>query len=160
MNHKVLFILVLLLALSVSPASAAPAPMLEYTPPQLAYIDAQLSVFLPHLHQFQASYHTGHGQYYQALASHSTPPDSITAPDGLTDHPTYQDADLGELWQAAALPYELGWSFSVSTYDGPSGQGYVLNVVTTIDGRVYQRAINTGPEDYREAPWYEFVEEE
>lgn len=151
--------LVLLLATNVLPVSAAPADQLVNAPDQLAYIDAQVDVFLPHLAAFESNYLAVHGQYYQGLQSHSTAPDTITPPDGLDDHPTYQNDDLGVLWEAAALPWEIGWAFSVSTYDGPEGKGYVLTISTVIEGVTYQRAVNVGPETYRAADWYEVTPE-
>ena len=144
----------------VNPASAAPAPQLVNAPEQLAYVDAQVELFTAHLDTFEAAYLAEHGQYFQALASHSTAPDSIQPPDGMETHPTYQDETLATLWTAAALPYELGWSFNVSTYDGPEGMGYVLTVETVVDGNTYRRAVNTGPETYRAAEWYQVIEED
>jgi hypothetical protein len=148
---------ILMLMVSIIPASAAPAAEPRYVPAGLDYIDAQVNVFMGHLATFQDAYLLEHAQYYQSLESHSSAPDTLTPPDGLEDHPTYQNDDLGVLWEAAALPYELAWSFSVGTYDGPDGMGYVLNVSTVLDGKTYSTSINVGPETYRNSEWHEVV---
>jgi hypothetical protein len=137
------------LALAVS-LMAAPLG----TPPQLDYIDAQVQVFDARLQTFQADYVAQAGEYYQALQSHATAPAALAAPDDLTDHPTDQATALAALWTDTGLPVELGWAFSVSTYNGPSGMGYVLTISTVIDGTEYRRQINHGPEDWRAADWY------
>jgi hypothetical protein len=160
MKNKIVFVLLITLLLTVSavPAAAAPAQQQQrYIPTGIEYIDAQVEIFLGHLTTFEADYLAQHGQYYQSLQSHSYAPDSLQPPDGLENHPTYQNEALGVLWTAAALPYELGWSFSVNTYDGPDGQGYVLNVSTILNDHIYARSINYGPETYRNADWYEVI---
>jgi hypothetical protein len=154
---KLLIVLLVTLMISISavPAAAAPQTQARYVPEGVEYIDAQVQVFIEHLTAFQAAYLAEHGQYYQALQSHNTAPDMLTPPDGLENHPTYQDDDLGVLWTSAALPYELAWSFSVNIYEGPDGQGYVLNVTTILDGHEYGLSANFGPETYRSQDWHE-----
>jgi hypothetical protein len=156
MKRKLQYLVMVMMLISVlvSPASAS-AQM--SVPDQLQYLDAQVTVFSSHLVGFQAGYLAAHGQYFQALESHSYAPDTITPPDGLDTRPTYQNETLAVLWNAAALPWELGWSFSIDTYAGADGQGYVLNIQTVLDGKEYRKSINYGPENYRAADWYEFI---
>lgn len=145
--------LALMLILTVSVAYAQ-----EPNPPQLDYIDAQLAVFLPRLETFQNDYYYNNGQYYQALQSHTAPPAGVVPAD-VTSHPTDQDAILATLWDFAGLPDETNWSLQIDTYNGPSGPGYVLTVKTDVNGSIWIKSINYGPDTYRSADWYMFVTE-
>lgn len=153
---KKLFILTLVLALVLS-ASPAFASQANAYPSELAYTDAQINVMLPRLEQYQAQYFYANGMYYQALTSHSVAPDVPTPPDGLSDAPTDQEENLAYFWQVfATLPEQLAWSFSIDTYCGPEGCGYVLNVETVVNDATWKRAINYGPDAWRAAEWYMF----
>lgn len=148
----------LMLSLVIAMASAFAAPMqvqAEELPGQLAYIDADINVFVPYLEDYQDEYHSIHSHYFQSLASHNTPPSGATAPDNLESHPEDQTEALSELWDYANLPDEIAWSFRVDVYDGPNGDGYVLVVETTVDNNVWHRSINFGPETYRNNDWFE-----
>ena len=150
---KKLFLLTLVLALTLS-ATPALAQVDAY-PAELAYIDAQVNVMLPRLEQYQAQYYNANGMYYQALISHSVAPDVPTPPDGLSASPTDQAENLAYFWQVfATLPDALAWSFSIDTYAGPDGAGYVLNVQTVVNGQTWMRSINYGPDYWRAAEWY------
>jgi hypothetical protein len=151
---KKIFLLTLVLALLLS-ASPALAQANDMSPSQLAYTDAQVDILLPRLEQYQAQYYYRNGQYYQALVSHSTAPNVPTPPDGLSNAPTDQLENLAYFWDVfATLPEELSWSFSIDTYSGPDGDGYVLNVETVINGETWKRAVNYGPDSWRAADWY------
>jgi len=156
------FVIVILIAAlllpGAAPVSASPASQSMNVPDQLAYIDAQINVFANHLVGFQQGYKDAHGIYFQSLESHSYAPDVIAPPDGINDRPGYQNETLAVLWSAAALPWEIGWSFSIDTYNGPAGQGYVLNVRVMIGTQEYRRSTNWGPETYRSMDWYPYVD--
>lgn len=158
MNVKrYLSILIVALAL-VMPVPRAVAQ--DQTPPQLEYIDAQINVLLPRLIDFQKQYRDLTKNYYQALSSTSSIPAVPVSPDGIKGSPTDQQADLAYFWDSeAALPDVLAWSFRIDTYDGPTGPGYVLTVDTQVDGLTYERAINFGPEGWREY-WWQMVKPE
>jgi hypothetical protein len=163
MNKKTFVLLTVLamLALSIVPVSGASAAQVNPFPSQLAYYDAQINVLLPRLESFQAQYHAVNERYYQALISHTAAPDVPTVPDGIEASPTDQDETLAFFWDAyAELPDVLAWSFSIDTYSGPDGDGYVLNVETSIDGVVWMRSINYGPDDWRATDWYHLGTEE
>ena len=133
----------------------------EYYPAELAYYDAQVNIMLPRLELYQAQYFYANGIYFQSLISHSTAPDAPLPPDGLGNSPTDQDQNLAYFWNVfAALPSQLAWSFSIDTYAGDSGAGYVLNVLTVIDGSLWMRSINYGPENWRGSEWHMLVVEE
>lgn len=146
---------------SITPTvSAAGAAQPLYYPSQLEYYNAQIEVLVPRLAAFQETYHAVNGRYYQALQSHTAAPDVPEVPDGINESPTDQPETLAYFWNAfAALPEELSWSFSIDTYSAPDGDGYVLDVMTVIDGETWTRSINHGPasEDWRASDWYQVV---
>lgn len=152
MKIRIMIFTLTLLAFSVASASAQ-----AELPGALAYYDAQIDVLLPYLDQYQADYHAANGQYYQALASHASAPDVPTPPDGLSSAPTDQSANLAYFWQSAALPEALAWSFKIDTYSGEYGDGYVLTVAADIDGEIWNRLINYGPDTWRASEWYQVV---
>jgi hypothetical protein len=156
MKTKILFVVFLLAAFAAVPAHA----QVEYYPDELAYYDAQIAVLLPHLETYQDAYYAANDQYYQALASHSVVPDVPVPPDGLSDAPTDQFVNLAYFWDAAALPDALAWSFRIDTYSGPDGDGYVLVVTTQLNGDVWTRALDYGPESWRGNDWYQIIPEE
>jgi hypothetical protein len=152
----ILTTLVLMLAVGIVPVSAAQA---VYYPSELAYIDAQITVMQPLLDQFQTDYHAVNNRYYQALVSHSSPPNVPQIPDSIYSTPTDQPESLAYFWNYASLPDLLAWSLRIDTYSGPDGDGYVLNVETVINGETWTRSVNVGPDNWRAADWYQIVTE-
>lgn len=151
MRNIVLIVLaVALAAVGVTGATHAqePAPL---TP--LSYIDTQVDLFAQCLAQQQAQALLERGQYLQFLSPYSAVPVGIAAPDNLTAAAT-DGEQAAYLWTACALPDVLGWEYRIDVYDAPDGLGYVLHVRTTVDGVTYAASYNTGPEDYRNMPWY------
>lgn len=147
--------LFVLLSFAFTLAPTAHAAQVDQYPAELQYYDAQIDVMLPRLADFQAQYFAVNARYYQALESHTTAPDVPTVPDGINQAPTDQPEDLALFWQTfAELPEVLAWSFRIDTYSGPDGDGYVLTVSTVVDGITWQRAINHGPDTWRDADWY------
>lgn len=152
---KRLLPLLISLAVVLASAFAMPTPVLaDELPGELAYIDADLAVFVPYLEDFQDAYYTTHNQYFQSLVSHNSPPAGATAPDNLTSHPDDQDATLQELWEYASLPDEIAWSFKIDTYSGTNGDGYVLVVEHLINGETWHIEKNFGQETYRNMDWF------
>ncbi len=155
MKRIVVLFTLLVLMLPISPVHAQTRKQI---PPTLEYYDAQIDVLLPHLADFQLSYHDAAGKYYQALQSHSQAPSVVTEPDQLSGKPTDQAEDLAYFWKDQAyLPAKLGWSFAINTYAGPDGDGYVLVVTGDIEGKIWSRSINVGPEEWRTSDWTETV---
>lgn len=150
-RRNALIVIVLMAAvIGVVPVTAAPLG----SPPQLAYIDAQIDVMLPKMQAFQDQYLKLSGNYYQALESNSKAPDVPVKPDGLSTAPTDQKENLAFFWdEIAYLPSELAWSFHIDTYSGPKGEGYVLIASTMIDGMAWEKAMNYGPEEWRGYDW-------
>jgi hypothetical protein len=149
--------LCLAMALATIFAAIAPVKAKENTPKALEYIDAQVDVFEPMLEQYEADYFTANGGYFQALASHSSPPEEDMPPDGIYNHPTDQALALAELWTYAGLPNSVNWSFRVDVYNAPSGPGYVLVIGCKHGNDNWERSINHGPEDYRTTDWHTTV---
>jgi len=157
MKKLIYLIPLLLLAVAlIAPATSASAAQVYY-PDELAYIDAQIAVMLPRLEAFQAEYHNVNGRYYQALQSNTSAPAVPVVPDGITSSPTDQPETLAFFWDASALPDQLGWAFSIDTYAGDEGEGFVLNVSTVVNGETWTRSIAYGPETYRGAEWQPVV---
>ncbi len=147
-----------LVAVLAAPVSAhAQAPAQASKPEDVrALVDAELTDHLAKLLDFESTYLASAGRYFQALASHSTPPDDgkTLPPDKLNAGPTDQVEKLSYLWQQLQLDAALPYSSQVDVYDGPKGRGYVLTVSVLLGGELWVRAINTGPEAYREAAWH------
>lgn len=156
--HLLSIFLLALVLVSASATNALAAAQVIY-PDELAYTDAQINIMLPRLEAFQSAYYAVNGRYYQALTSNTTAPDVPVVPDGIDISPTDQPETLAFFWNVSALPDTLSWSFSISTYSGPDGDGYVLRVGTVVNGETWMRAINYGPDTYRAADWYRFIPE-
>lgn len=69
-------------------------------------------------------------------------------------------ADLKEQGKQGPPPVPAGYACWVDVYDGPLGAGLVVNYETTRKGVAFRKAINLGPEEYREQDWAEVVEKE
>lgn len=144
-------LLVVMLTLPAAPVSAQG----QQYPAQLEYIDAQIELFLPRLDAFEYQYITQTGNYWQALTSHTSAPVGVEVPDNLAALPTDGVISLAVMWDYAALPDAIGWSWRVDTYNGPDGAGYVLNISTNVDGVVWNKSIPRGPEAWRGMDWYQ-----
>lgn len=159
MKKTFTLLFVIVLVAFALPQASAQAVGNEY-PPALVYYDAQIDVLWPRLQTFQDQYRTVNGIYYQSLESNSTVPEVPTLPDGLNDAPSDQPESLALFWQDfAELPSELAWAFRIDTYSGPDGDGYTLTATTVIDGQVWERSLNYGPDTWRDADWYLVVPE-
>jgi len=154
-----LFVLVglvtLLIALA-SPTAPASAQVVTQTP-AFPLIDLVVDSHLPRIATYQATYALNHsGRYFQGLWSHSTTPDesSSTPPDQLTGRPTDQLEDFNAMWTEVRIGLgRLPCRIRIDVYNGPQGQGYVVMFETSRLGAVYARAINVGPETWRESGW-------
>ncbi len=65
-------------------------------------------------------------------------------------HDVNEDAD----W----APDPAGYTSWVDVYEGPRGIGFVVNYEVTRAGKLWRKAINYGPEDYRDVDWAEVPE--
>jgi hypothetical protein len=145
-------LLVLLPLLSMLFAASATVHAQDKLPPQLAYIDAQLEIFVPAVQNYQADYFKANKRYYQALGSHSTAPSDAQAASDLTSHPTDQLTSLAPLWDYTGLPASIAWSFTVNTEVTPDGPGFSIVIQTVIDKNTWQRVYDFTPGN-KNIPW-------
>jgi hypothetical protein len=67
--------------------------------------------------------------------------------------------DVSEDWDDIAIPAPpAGYDCWVDVYDGPRGRGYVEHYETTRGAATIRKALNHGPETYREQNWTEVLE--
>jgi len=67
--------------------------------------------------------------------------------------------DVAENWDDALIAAPpAGYDCWVDVYDGPSGKGYVVWYETTRGADTIRKALNYGPETYREQDWTVHVE--
>lgn len=99
---------------------------------------------------YQIAYFEENGRYWQGIRTHE-----IAPTDGRTEVPikTRRPSDQAEDWSAISLPNSMDVALEVHTYDGPNGKGYIIFGECIIDGEVWRRAINFGPETYRDSDW-------
>lgn len=102
----------------------------------------------------QAVYASNHnGRYWQGLRTHTACPADGTevAPDALTSKPS--DIDLNWTQTGLTMPSVLCFTIRVDAYDGPSGRGFTGTAEVTINGQVWERTANDGPETWRAHGW-------
>lgn len=55
------------------------------------------------------------------------------------------------------LSSPAGFEYWIDVYDGPLGKGYVINYECVRGGKLIQKAVNFGPEEWREQDWKEIA---
>ena len=115
-------------------------------------VDANWASFAATLQTKQATYLGAHGRYFQGLPSHTaTPADgNDAAPDSLTATPSYQTDSWASL---GGFPATTKSVIECHQYDGPLGKGYLVFLTVLVGGRRWRRAIEFGPETFRNAAW-------
>ncbi len=116
-------------------------------------IDAQ--GIIPAFIAAQDKYATSNGKFAQLLRTHvAAPADGAeVTPDNLTAKPYYQATDGAALVTLAKLPDTLPVCLICDQYHGPQGFGYVLIMEAELDGALWRRQVNTGPEAWRDQDW-------
>lgn len=122
-------------------------------PTELTAIDADLTAFRVELESLQVDYVIASGFFYQVLPTHSQSPiaGQPVAWDNLLTHPT--DVPIMALEFFGYVPTKDYLVF-LDVYEADMGQGYTINVQTTVAGETWQRSINIGSESWREKPWF------
>ena len=123
----------------------------------LAAIDARFEQLRPTLQAKQAAYLRGRSRLAQGLRTHSiTPADGAeVAPDRLDAKPGYQ----AESWRdIGGLPPKLLSCVWIDQYTAPTGPGYVVGLEVRIQGQLWRRSWNQGPETWREQAWHRVEE--
>lgn len=97
-------------------------------------------------------------KYAQVLLSHTLVPSDGMAllPDRRMEHPSDQAETGADLGIPAVPTME---TLEVHCYDGPQGVGYVVFASAVLGGRLWRRAINVGPETWREDGWRDVTPE-
>jgi len=67
--------------------------------------------------------------------------------------PSDRKAEEGQGWEPPPTGYE-SW---VDVYEGPLGTGFVANYEVRRGSKLFRKAMNVGPEVYREQDWTEVV---
>lgn len=102
-------------------------------------------------------------RYWQANATHSTPPAHVSArnndaiPNLLDSGPTDETERWSNVfpnWATDPIPVSL----RIDTYDGPSGKGWAIIAQFSFNGRLFEMAVNTGPESERSYEWTEIFQ--
>jgi hypothetical protein len=120
-------------------------------------IEPLLQKALPVVDAFEQDYRKQFRAYAQVLWTYA-----VTPVDGKAELPTLLDANPTDqpwlkaraLWDYSGL---LAWpaNVRVDVYDGPDGVGYVIVLEAEFDKAHYQRAVNVGPEKWRNQDWFE-----
>jgi hypothetical protein len=109
-------------------------------------IDAVASALWAGVVAQQDGYFAANAAYYQMLWTHSEPPTVATAPDSLDDRPTDQPAS-----PIQGLPATMRSRMRIDTYGKPDG--WTMTLQASIDGELWQRSIDSGTDQSRNAEW-------
>lgn len=124
----------------------------------LAAVDDRLAQHWSIVTTAQDLYFADHGCYAQGLRASSIVPKNggEVMPDRLTEHPSDQAIswlDLAQMYDLE-IPTPMMSALTVDVYESPAGHGYVVHAEHRIDGVLWRRSINIGPETWRNADWY------
>lgn len=121
---------------------------------------AELAVFDADVAMTQAAYFSRERRYAQCIATSSNGPgDGGRKAPELTRAPTDQPNAWEALLQGSRMQSTWLSTMRIDVYDGPQGKGYVVTSHYGDGGRVFERAINHGPETYRSHDWRQRVVE-
>ena len=126
----------------------------------LEQIDSGIDTYLPIITQLEEQYRSEHGEYWQGLFTHSSPPvnENTASPDQLGESPTDQESSWNDI-AGDIIPAEMLSRIRIDTYVAPSGQGFVIVAEKIIDGKTYSKSYNVGPETERSTEWVVISEE-
>jgi hypothetical protein len=117
-------------------------------------VDAKLATLWNAIQNKEATYASNHqGRYWQGLRTHTLEPS-----DGLELLPTIGltvPSDQADPWPLAIRTSLLPMSIQIDVYDGPDGVGYVATVRVTINGQIWMRSAQVGPETWRQQGWHQ-----
>lgn len=118
-----------------------------------AQVDTALTTLWGLVQTRQANYLAAHGGYWTGLRTHTvTPADGVTAlPTIGSTVPYFQTA--ADAWPAAVLSTAIPMAVAIDQYNGPQGIGYQGTVWVLVNGTLYSRCQQFGPEVYRNRGW-------
>ena len=126
----------------------------------LSDIDDGLNHYLPIISQKQENYYKQNQRYAQALFTHSSPPidENMDSPDQLGLKPTDRDETWSDL-AGEIIPDTMLSRVRIDTYYSKEGHGYVVVLEKIINGELYRKGHNVGPESYKSYDWTIIIEE-
>lgn len=123
------------------------------TPDEIrAAIDTLLVACIVEVETKQQQYKAAQDRHWQGLRTHSTIPadGADTIPDRLHIKPSGVTASWDEMGANLVTTKSC---LTVDEYQGPQGAGWVLTAMVRLGGVLWQRAIQRGPETWREQAW-------
>jgi hypothetical protein len=105
------------------------------------------------LNEFQTTEKNTRGVYHQFLWTHDKAPGSTVALLYLDNKPTDARITPRAMFTEKGIATSQDTRWKVDIYNGPSGEGYQIDVETVINGVVWRKSLNTGPETYRATDW-------
>lgn len=97
----------------------------------------------------QEAYLNVRGRYWQGIVTPATiPTDGFALALDLSRRPT----DQVERWADVASAWQVSWpatstvQLQIDVYTGPQGKGWVFTARCMLEGRIWERAVNIGPE--------------
>lgn len=148
------FFLIIIVSICIrllTPSRSALAENSLY-PNELIPINATLiNVVWPDVVAVQSDYKTSNGKYWQGLRSHADIPVAGTPTvTNMNSHPS----DQAHSWSDVGFILNpLDVAIQVDVYESPLGQGYTLTGIVEVDGEIWQKVINSGPEIWLEHDW-------
>ncbi len=123
------------------------------TPAQIRQaVDDRLAALWSAIQTKEAAYAAAHGgRYWQGRRTHSVIPADGGA--ALPDIGVTTPTDQPDPWPAALRQVAMEMALQIETYDGPAGVGYAATVFVRINGVVWERAAQVGPETWRQHGW-------
>lgn len=118
-------------------------------------IDARLTATIGQITAAQTAYKNANGKYAQILDTHTAPPEDgvEVAPDRLDTKPHYQQQTARQLAGPLLRASQLS-SLKIDQYRTPDNEfGFVVTLTTKINGEIWTRAVNVGPETWRNKNW-------
>lgn len=123
--------------------------------------DNWLAARYPNLVSKQDNFFSTNGHYWQGLVTHTlnNVPNHTPSADGdsLADRGDDAPSDISENWNVAfpnLLNLPIPAAIWIDAYNGPLGQGYIINVLVRFQGTWYHRSRNEGPETWRTIAWH------
>lgn len=121
-------------------------------------IDGLIDQHLPKIAAKQENFRGNRGRYWMGDFTHSSLPNHGNKWDNrVADRLAVIVGDEAENWRNTLPDIDglaLPCGFRVDNYSGPDGRGWVLWVGFKYEGAIWARAVNVGPETWRNLAWH------
>lgn len=143
-----------LISIAPAPLPPAPRPIPGFSADTMAAIDKQINDIQLQLEILQSARLAANAPLLQLPPTHKQPVD-LDATKSVGQAPDLRRRIGIDSWYSARLdlPTELMADLRVDVYQGPDGPGFVVMAETIHNGIVWRRAVNVGPESWRESDW-------